>query len=221
MCPISIGTDLASQLESLREFRQVSSAESEFAQMRFVVLSGPSGSGKTTIVPLLIQTCPVRLIKSVSATTRAPRPHEVPGEDYHFLSREEFARQRLAGEFLECAEVHSSGNWYGTLKSEVTRARTQGGCALLEIDVQGARQVIEQCPQALTIFVKTPEGEYERRLRARGTESEEVIQSRLETARCELEQAPAYRHQVVNDDLGRTVAEMSQLIQQWERECDD
>ncbi len=208
-------------MQSLRELRQVTSAENQFAQMRFVVLSGPSGSGKTTIVPLLIQTCPVRLIKSVSATTRAPRPHEVPGEDYHFLSREEFARRRAAGQFLECAEVHSSGNWYGTLKSEVTRAREVGGCALLEIDVQGARQVIEQCRQALTIFVKTPEGEYERRLRARGTESEEVIQSRLETARRELAQAPAYRHQVVNDDLGRTVAEMSQLIQQWERECDD
>jgi len=199
----------------------VSSAESEFNRMRFVVLSGPSGSGKTTIVPLLIQHCPVRLIKSVSATTRVPRPHEIPGEDYHFLTKDEFNRRREQGEFLECAEVHASGNWYGTLKSEVTRARTVGGCALLEIDVQGARQVIEQCPQALTIFVRTPEGEYERRLRARGTESEEVIQSRLETARRELAQAPAYRHQVVTDDLQRAVAEMSQLIQNWEHERDD
>lgn len=203
------------------ELCQVSSAESEFNRMRFVVLSGPSGSGKTTIVPLLIQHCPVRLIKSVSATTRVPRPHEIPGEDYHFLTKDEFNRRREQGEFLECAEVHASGNWYGTLKSEVTRARTVGGCALLEIDVQGARQVIEQCPQALTIFVRTPEGEYERRLRARGTESEEVIQSRLETARRELAQAPAYRHQVVNDDLQRAVAEMSQLIQNWEHERDD
>jgi len=199
----------------------VSSAESEFNRMRFVVLSGPSGSGKTTIVPLLIQHCPVRLIKSVSATTRVPRPHEIPGEDYHFLTKDEFNRRREQGEFLECAEVHASGHWYGTLKSEVTRARTVGGCALLEIDVQGARQVIEQCPQALTIFVRTPEGEYERRLRARGTESEEDIQSRLETARRELAQAPAYRHQVVNDDLQRAVAEMSQLIQNWEHERDD
>ena len=199
----------------------MSSAEHEFDRMRFVVLSGPSGSGKTTIVPLLIEQCPVRLIKSVSATTRAPRPHEVPGEDYHFLTKEEISRRRNRGEFLECAEVHASGNWYGTLKSEVTRAQELGGCALLEIDVQGARQVIEQCSQALTIFVRTPEGEYERRLRARGTESEEVIQSRLETARQELAQAPAYRHQVVNDHLSRAVSEMSQLIQNWEHERHD
>lgn len=198
------------------------SSDGEFANMRFVVLSGPSGSGKTTIVQELLQKCPVKLIKSVSATTRAPRPHEIPGDHYHFLSRQDFARRREHGEFLECAEVHGSGNWYGTLKSEVTRAREQGGCALLEIDVQGARQVIEQCPGALTIFVKTADdGEYERRLRARGTESEAVIQSRLETARRELAHASAYRHQVVNDDLQRAVSEMVGHIQEWENETRD
>ncbi len=190
--------------------------------MRFVVLSGPSGSGKTTIVQHLIEKCPVKLIKSVSATTRPARPHEVEGDHYYFLSKEEFASRRAADEFLECAEVHSSGNWYGTLKSEVSRARELGGCALLEIDVQGARQVIDHCSRALTIFVKTAEdGEYERRLRARGTESDAVIQSRLETARRELAQAKAYRHQVVNDDLDRAVAEMIGHIQAWEKENHD
>ncbi len=137
----------------------------------------------------------VRLVKSISATTRAPRRGEADGVDYHFLSKDEFERRALAGEFLECAEVHSNGNWYGTLKSEVRRAREQGGWALLEIDVQGAMSVVRDYPQAVTIFVTAPSfEEFERRLRDRGTESEQAIQTRLATARRELEQAAAYRH---------------------------
>lgn len=193
----------------------------ELTRMRFVVLSGPSGSGKTTIVERLLEACPGRLVKSVSATTRPPRLNEIDGRDYHFLTKDEFARRRDAGEFLECAEVHSSGNWYGTLKSEVERAARAGGCALLEIDVQGARQIMEQYPQALTVFVKTADGDYEKRLRARGTETEEVIQKRLETARRELAQATAYRHQVVNDDLARAVREIVGFIQDWETKRND
>jgi guanylate kinase len=188
----------------------------EFGTMQFVVMSGPSGVGKSTIVDRLIRESPVRLVKSVSATTRAPRKNEVDGQDYYFLSLEEFTRRRLAGEFLECAEVHTSGKWYGTLKSEIHRAAALGGWALLEIDVQGARQIVDNFPQALTIFISTPsEADFERRLRDRGTESEEAIQKRLATARAELAEAGSYRFQVVNDDLAQTLSEITRILLEW------
>lgn len=191
----------------------------DFSEMQFVVLSGPSGSGKTTIVERLLASSPVKLVKSVSATTRAPRKHEVEGENYYFLTPEEFAARRSRGEFLECAEVHGTGNWYGTLQSEVRRARELGGWALLEIDVQGALQIMQRYPRALTIFLRTSsEGEYEKRLRGRGTEAEEVIQRRLANARNELQHAPEYRYQVVNDDLDRAVREIVHIISSWEAE---
>jgi guanylate kinase len=189
----------------------------EFSDMQFVVLSGPSGSGKTTIVERLIERSPVRLVKSVSATTRPPRKNEKEGKNYYFLSPDEFAERRRRGEFLECAEVHGTGNWYGTLRSEVERARSLGGWALLEIDVQGARQIIEKHPRALTIFLKaSSEAEYERRLRARGTDAEDVIDRRLANARNEVKYAPQYRYQVVNDDLERAVGEIVNIISSWE-----
>lgn len=192
-------------------------ADSEFADMQFVVLSGPSGSGKTTIVERLLELSPVKLVKSVSATTRPPRKNEKEGENYYFLSHEEFAARRRRGEFLECAEVHATGNWYGTLKAEVERARHAGGWALLEIDVQGAMTVLEKYPQALTIFLTTSsEADYEARLKSRGTDSEEVIRQRLETCRDELKYAPRYRHRVVNDNLDRAVREIVQIIATWE-----
>jgi len=185
-----------------------------------IVLSGPSGSGKSTIVDRLVRESPVKLVKVISATTRPPRPTEKDGEDYYFLSPEEFERRRQAGEFLECAEVHGSGYWYGTLLSELRRAAEQGGWALPEIDVQGALRVMEVYPDALTIFLKTPsEEEYERRLRKRGTESDEAIQRRLQTARNELQYAHRYRYQVINDDLDRAVREIVDIISQWEEKA--
>ena len=189
----------------------------EFSDMQFVVLSGPSGSGKTTIVERLIERSPVKLVKSVSATTRPPRKNEKQGKNYYFLSPDEFAERRGKGEFLECAEVHGTGNWYGTLRSEVERAKSLGGWALLEIDVQGARQIIEKYPRALTIFLKaSSEAEYEKRLRARGTDAPETIERRLANARNELKYAPRYRYQVVNDDLERAVGEIVNIISSWE-----
>jgi guanylate kinase len=175
---------------------------------RIVVLSGPSGSGKTTLVRMLIERAPVRLIKSVSATTRPPRPTEVHGDDYWFLSPEEF-RSRLAhGEFIEHAEVFSSGYLYGT----------QNGWAFLEIDVEGAGKVVQQYPQAVTIFLQTPSpAEFERRLRARGTESEDVIQRRLAVAERELQQAPKYRYIVINDQLETAVTEICNILKAEER----
>jgi guanylate kinase len=193
------------------------SGSGDFSDMQFVVLSGPSGSGKTTIVERLLERSPVKLIKSISATTRAPRKNEVDGRNYYFLTPEEFAARRQRGEFLECAEVHGTGNWYGTLKSEVERARRLGGWALLEIDVQGAQQIMRQHPRALTIFLRTSsEAEYERRLRGRGTDAEEIIERRLANARNELKFAPEYRYQVVNDDLDRAVGEIVTIISSWE-----
>jgi guanylate kinase len=191
------------------------------ASFQVVVLSGPSGSGKTTIVNRLLAESPVPLRMSVSATTRPMRPGEVDGVNYHFLTQAEFDRRREAGEFLEFAEVHKSGYWYGTLKSEMDRIADSGCWALLEVDVQGALSVMQHYPDALSIFLETPSvDEYEHRLRSRGTESEAVIQRRLQTARSELELAPRYRYRVVNDDLDRAVRAICDLLAARKADCD-
>lgn len=180
---------------------------------RVVVLSGPSGSGKSTIVNRLIRESPVRLFKAVSATTRPPRAGEMDGRDYYFLSQDEFDAKRKQGELLEFAEVYGSGYWYGTLRSEIERARANGAWAFLEIDVEGALHVMEEYPDAVTIFLKTPtDSVYEQRLRDRGTESEEVIRRRLATANKELESANRYGYQVINDDLDRAVREIVEIL---------
>jgi guanylate kinase len=180
---------------------------------QIVVVSGPSGAGKSTLLARVFAACGGWLVASVSATTRAPRPGEIDGRHYHFLSREEFLRRREAGEFIECFEVFSQGDWYGTLRSEVAPSLEQGKSVVLEIDVRGARAVVAQYPDALTIFVRPSSlAELERRLRERGTESPESLGRRLEAARRELVFAPSYRHQVVNDDLEHAVAEMCEIL---------
>jgi guanylate kinase len=178
--------------------------------VQIVVLSGPSGSGKSTIVRELLRQSPVKLTLSVSATTRTPRQGEVSGRDYYFLSSEEFQQRRERGEFLEFAEVHSTGNWYGTLRSELDRAKAEGAWALLEIDVQGAKSVLEQYPNAISIFLTT--SDFEKRLRGRGTESEAIIQQRLATAKSELQSATMYGHQVLNDDLQTAVHDVIRIL---------
>lgn len=183
-----------------------------------VIISGPSGSGKTTIVQRLLAAPSLKLVKSVSATTRAPRKGEIPGDDYHFLSREEFEQKRQQGEFVECFEVHSTGNWYGTPTSELTRAAEQNAWALLEIDVQGAKRILEQYPQAVTIFLRaSSRDEYEKRLRARNTDPHDVIQKRLETAETELACAGWYQHQVINDNLDDAVQRIVQILKNNEQ----
>jgi guanylate kinase len=177
-----------------------------------LVISGPSGSGKTTVVSRLLVEAPVRLAKSISATTRPPRVGEIDGKDYYFLSAEQFEQQRQDGQFLECAEVHKSGFWYGTLLSEVQRAYDAGAWTLLEIDVEGALKVMDRYPDAVTVFLSTPPDEYERRLRARGTESEAVIQRRLQTARQELTLADRYQYRVVNANLDEAVREIGSIL---------
>lgn len=189
---------------------------------QIVLISGPSGSGKSTIVNRLVNESPVKLIKMISATTRPRREKEVDGEDYYFLTPDEFAARRDRDEFVEYEEVFSSGFWYGTLKSELERARQLGGWAFLEIDVNGALKVMEQYPATVSIFLKTPDEKvFEQRLRDRGTESEEVIQRRLQTARNELKFADRYRHQVVNDNLDRAVAEIIDILTASEAEQND
>ena len=181
-------------------------------QGKLIVISGPSGVGKTTLLKKLFERCP-GLISSISATTRPPRPGERHTVDYYFLTPEDFERRRLAGDFLECYEVFGRGYWYGTLQSEVAPSLKAGKSIVLEIDVQGAMAVESQYPEAITIFVHPGSAEeLERRLRGRGTESEEAIQRRLEVARRELDCADRYQYQVLNDDLDQAVEKISNII---------
>lgn len=176
---------------------------------KLVVISGPSGAGKSTVCSRLIKEPRVEL--SVSATTRASRPGEVDGRDYYFLSRDEFERRVQQGEFLEHAEVF--GNLYGTPRRAVEEAIDQGKVVLLEIDVQGALQVMEKFPQGIFIFLEPPDvEELTRRLGNRRTETDEQMRRRLETAPREMAYRDRYTHRVVNDDLDRAVEEIRRII---------
>jgi len=180
---------------------------------RVVVLSGPSGAGKTTVVERMIRQSPVKLVKSISATTRPARIGETDGDAYYFLSPQDFAERKSRDEFLETAEVFGVGHWYGTLKSEVDRARLMHGWSLLEIDVHGALRVMELYPDALSIFLMPPSlDELERRLRERRTDAPAVIERRLAQAREELRYVEHYQHHVINDDLDRAVGELVAIL---------
>jgi guanylate kinase len=181
---------------------------------KLVLLSGPSGVGKSTIVRRVLERFPERLRLSVSATTRPPRPGERDGVDYHFLSPDDFARRREAGEFLECFEVFGRGHWYGTLLCEVTPSGPGQKWVILDIDVDGAARVRELFPGILSIFLHPgSEEELERRLRARGTESEEAIERRLEVARRELARAGEYQNIVTNDSLDEAVEKICRILE--------
>jgi guanylate kinase len=172
-----------------------------------VVITGPSGVGKGTLIKGLLERVP-GLQLAVSATTREPRPGEVNGRDYHFLSEEDFDRRVAAGEFVEHAVY--AGNRYGTLRSELARP-AQG--IVLEIDVQGARQVAETLPEATRVFIEPPSfDDLARRLAGRGADSPEQIERRLAAARAELEARDEFDHRIVNDDLERAVAELTELV---------
>ncbi len=180
---------------------------------RVVVISGPSGAGKTTLVDRLFQTCPLPLVRSISATTRLPRGEEADGVDYHFVDPKRFQTMRDEGQFLECFEVFGRGYWYGTLWSEVRAGVQAGKWVVLNIDVHGAAAVMERFQSAITIFVSPSSlDELRRRLRHRGTDTPEEIEKRLQRAQYELSQAHLYRYQVVNDDLERAVNEISTIL---------
>ena len=175
-----------------------------------VILSAPSGGGKTTIAKLLLARRP-DLGYSVSCTTRAPRPSEIPGTDYYFISRAEFIAERERNAFAESAVVH--GNLYGTLRREVERVMTAGQCVVMDIDVQGAIQFMRAFPQSVTIFILPPSAEVLLdRLRARKTESPAQLAARLQSALQELQQVGEYEYVVVNDDLERAVASVGSII---------
>ncbi|HEX8856356.1 MAG TPA: guanylate kinase [Thermoleophilaceae bacterium] len=181
------------------------------------MVTGPSGVGKGTLIRSVIERFP-GLELSVSATTRKPRPGEVDGRDYHFLSPEEFDRRLADGEFLEHAEY--AGNRYGTLRSELDRLSEMSSAGddqirglVLEIELQGARQVREALPEAVQIFVEPPSLDALRtRLIGRGAESQEQIERRLEVAERELAAKEEFNYRVVNDRLEDAVEELSRLV---------
>ena len=169
------------------------------------MITGPSGVGKGTLISALCRQFPDSRL-AVSATTRPPRSGEQDGREYHFLTAGDFERRVAAGEFLEHAEY--AGNRYGTLRSEV-----EEGPVVLEIEVQGARQVREALPDAVQVFIAPPTVEALReRLMARGTDSPEGIRRRLAVAEEELGAQHEFQHVVVNDDLARAAAELSDLV---------
>ena len=174
------------------------------------VITGPSGVGKGTLIEQLLERVP-ELELSISATTREPRAGEVEGRDYFFLTPEEFRRRLESGDFLEHASY--SGNHYGTLREEVERRLAEGRSVVLEIEVQGARQVRAAMPESVQVFISPPEpAALRRRLEERGTDSEAAIDSRLAVAAQELSAQDEFAYRVVNDDVGRATGELEGIV---------
>lgn len=174
------------------------------------MVSAPSGAGKHTILKRTLAKDPA-LVYSISATTREPRPGEQDGREYYFLDRAEFEKRIEAGAFAEWAEVH--GNLYGTLKEELDRIVASGNDVLLELDVQGMRNLKRMGVGAVTVFIMAPSfEELEQRLRARGTDSDEVIALRLNNARDEVAAKDEFDHVIVNVDIREAVGELRSII---------
>jgi guanylate kinase len=176
----------------------------------FIVISAPSGAGKLTLLNKLRE-MNVSVATTISATTRAPRDGEVDGVDYYFLSHEEFEQRRSANAFVEWAEVH--GRYYGTLRSELDRCLDSGQDVLLELDVQGMRNLRKMGVPIVSLFIAPPDmKELERRLRSRGTENEDLISLRLKNAQGEMAASVEFDYVVVNDDVERAATEIKRII---------
>ena len=176
------------------------------------IVSSPSGGGKTTLIRRLLARPPGEPLRfSVSHTTRTQRDGEVDGREYHFVSAAEFEKMARRGEFLEHNEVH--GNFYGTAKSEVLPRLAAGEDVILDIDVQGARDVVVAVPDAVSIFIipASPD-ELERRLRKRGLDGEDAIRKRLINAAKEVAQAETFQYVIVNEDLERAGLELESVV---------
>jgi guanylate kinase len=175
-----------------------------------LVITGQSGAGKGTLIKRLLELFP-QLRLAVSATTRARRPGEVDGVHYYFISGEEFDRRLAAGEFLEYHEF-PWGQRSGTLVSEIERIGDGGDICVLELETEGALNVAEREPRAVTIFITAPLAELERRLTERATESEGEIGERLRVAQEQLDVASRFDHVIENDDLERALAELAAIV---------
>ena len=174
------------------------------------IISAPSGSGKSTLVGLLMKHVE-NLMFSISYTTRSPRGNERDGENYHFIAREEFERRIARDEFLEYASVF--GHYYGTHGSVLDRARTLGKDLVLDIDVQGARQLKCKIPEAVTVFILAPSREIlEQRLRARGEDSEAVIERRLADAANEIRNYSAYDYVLINSEVATSAETLAGIV---------
>jgi guanylate kinase len=174
------------------------------------VITGPSGAGKGTLIRELLERIP-ELELAVSATTRAIRPGEQDGVDYWFVAPEDFEQRVEDGAFLEFV-TYVSGRRYGTLLSEVDRIAAKGKVCVLELETEGALEVHDKVPGAVTIFISAPVDELERRLRTRATESDGEIEERVRLARTQLAQSGDFDHVVVNDDVERAAAELEQVV---------
>ncbi len=182
-----------------------------------IVFSGPSGVGKGTVLKEFIDDPKLKLTYSISMTTRKKRPGEVEGVNYNFVDRKTFDEAEKKGELLESAEF--VGNYYGTPLSTVNKLRDEGKNVLLEIEVQGCKQVQEKCPDALTIFLIPPSiQELEKRIRGRNTEPEEIVQQRLDKANRELEMLSQYKYVVCNDDPKLAADIISMIIERHMQE---
>ena len=175
-----------------------------------IVVSGPSGTGKGTVCGELLDSTP-ELAYSISATTRAPRAGEVDGKNYYFLTKERFEELIAEGGFLEYAKVY--GKYYGTPLVKIQERLAEGDDILLEIDTQGALEVMKKCPDGLFIFLLPPSlGELERRIRGRGSETEESLKKRLGNAKAEIAVGEKYKYVVVNDTVKKAVARIKSII---------
>lgn len=177
---------------------------------KLIVISAPSGAGKSTLIERIRPRFP-GLAYSISCTTRAPRGSEQDGVHYHFLSREAFRNMINHDEFLEWKEVH--GSLYGTPAGPVRDVIDKGGCMILDIDVQGAKEVFQKVDGAIGIFINAPDLEtLIQRLQRRGADSEESIATRMGTARLEIAERDLFRHQIMNDDLERATEELAAIV---------
>lgn len=178
---------------------------------KLVILSGPSGVGKDTVIDAWREINP-KVERVVAYTTRNPRPGEVNGLDYHFVSVEEFQEKASCGEFLEFKEVHN--NWYATPLTDMENLIDAGKIAILKIDVQGALHAMALRKDAISIFILPPSmEELELRIRGRGLDDPEVIEKRLINAQDEVAMAPKYHHQIVNLDIGLTVSMLERIVE--------